>query len=46
MASQELVVKLKWKKEMHKQWKQGQVSCEKYRDVAQSFRDGVGKAKA
>jgi len=31
---------------MHRQWKQGQVSWEKYRDSAQLCRDGVRKAKA
>ena len=31
---------------MHRKWKQGQVSWEQYRDVAQLCRDGVRKAKA
>ena len=31
---------------MHRQWKQGQVSWEEYRDAAQLCRDGVKKAKA
>ncbi|KFQ80133.1 hypothetical protein N335_04342, partial [Phaethon lepturus] len=44
--SQDLMVKLKGKKEMHRQWKQGQVSREDYRDTAQLCRDGVRKAKA
>ncbi|PKU41811.1 glycerol kinase [Limosa lapponica baueri] len=44
--SQDLTVKLKGKKEMHKQWKLGQVSWEKYRDAARLCRDGVKKAKA
>ena len=43
--SQYLLVKLKGKKEMHRQWKQGQVSWEEYRDVAQLCRDGVRKSK-
>ncbi|KAK4816396.1 hypothetical protein QYF61_016713 [Mycteria americana] len=43
--SQELLVKLKGKKEMHRQWKQGQVSWEQYRDAAWLCRDGVRKAK-
>ncbi|KGL92594.1 hypothetical protein N301_15996, partial [Charadrius vociferus] len=43
--SQDLLVKLKGKKEMHRQWKQGQVSWEEYRDAAQLCRDGVRKAK-
>jgi len=34
-------VKLKGKKEMHRQWKQGQVSWEEYRDAAWLCRDGV-----
>ncbi|KFM02997.1 hypothetical protein AS27_15497, partial [Aptenodytes forsteri] len=44
--SQDLLVKLKGKKEMHRQWKQGQVSWEEYRDTAQLCRNGVMKAKA
>ncbi|KFQ75677.1 hypothetical protein N337_11763, partial [Phoenicopterus ruber ruber] len=44
--SQDLLVKLKAKKEMHRQWKQGQVSWEEYRDAARLCRDGVRKAKA
>jgi len=31
---------------MHRQWKQGQVSREDYRDAARLCRDGVRKAKA
>ncbi|PKU45711.1 nedd4-binding protein 2-like 2 [Limosa lapponica baueri] len=42
--SQDLVVKLKGKKEMNKQWKQGQVFWEEYRDTAWLHRDGVMKA--
>ncbi|KFW02563.1 hypothetical protein N327_13593, partial [Fulmarus glacialis] len=38
--------KLKGKKEMHRQWKQGQVSWEEYRDAVQLCRDRVRKAKA
>ncbi|KFQ74137.1 hypothetical protein N335_02350, partial [Phaethon lepturus] len=44
--SQDLLVKLKGKKEMHRQWKQGQVSWDEYRDAAWLHRDGVRKAKA
>ncbi|KAK4806906.1 hypothetical protein QYF61_012627 [Mycteria americana] len=44
--SQDLLVKLKGKKETHRQWKQGQVSWEEYRDAARLCRDGVRKAKA
>ncbi|PKU48851.1 dynein heavy chain axonemal-like [Limosa lapponica baueri] len=44
--SQDLLVKLKGKKEMQRQWKQGQVSSwEEYRDAAQLCRNGVRKAK-
>jgi len=42
---QDLVVKLKGKKEIHKQWKQGQVSWEDYRDTARLYRDEVRQAK-
>jgi len=31
---------------MHRQWKQGQVSWEEYRDAAQLCTDGVRKVKA
>jgi len=44
--SQDLLVKLKDKKEMHRQWKQGQVSWEEYRDAAWLHRHGVRKAEA
>ncbi|KFQ06524.1 hypothetical protein N330_02323, partial [Leptosomus discolor] len=44
--SRYLLSKLKGKKEMHRQWKQGRVSSEEYRDAAQLYRDGVRKAKA
>ncbi|PKU32216.1 rna-directed dna polymerase from mobile element jockey-like [Limosa lapponica baueri] len=40
------MVKLKGKKELHRQWKQGRVSWEEYRDAAWLCRDGVRKAKA
>ncbi|KFW06482.1 hypothetical protein N327_08664, partial [Fulmarus glacialis] len=43
--SQDLLVKLKGKKEVHRQWKQGQVSWEEYRDAAQLCRDQIRKAK-
>jgi len=42
----DLLVKLKGKKEMHRQWKQGQGSWEEYRDAAQLCRLGVRRAKA
>jgi len=44
--SQDLLVKLKDKKEIHRQQKQGQVTWEEYRDAAQFCRVGVKKAKA
>jgi len=43
--SRDLLVKLKGKKEMHRHWKQGQITWEEYRDIAQLYRDGVRKAK-
>ncbi|KAK4823022.1 LOW QUALITY PROTEIN: hypothetical protein QYF61_024824 [Mycteria americana] len=46
MYYQDLLVKLKGKKEMHSQWKKGQVSWEEYRDAARLCRNGVRKAKA
>ncbi|PKU42375.1 hypothetical protein llap_7322 [Limosa lapponica baueri] len=44
--SRNLLVKLNGKNEMHRQWKQGQVSWEEYREAAQLCRDWVRKAKA
>jgi len=44
--SQELLVRLKDKRELHRQWKQGQVSCELYRDTVQFCRNEVRRAKA
>ncbi|KFQ78147.1 hypothetical protein N335_09061, partial [Phaethon lepturus] len=44
--SGDLLGKLKGKKEMHRQWKQGQVSWDEYRDAAWFCRDGVRRAKA
>ncbi|KFU91186.1 hypothetical protein M959_05608, partial [Chaetura pelagica] len=43
--SQDLLVKLKGKMEIHRQWKRGQVSWEEYRDTAWLCRDEVRKAK-
>jgi len=40
-----VLVKLKGKKELHRQRRQGQVSWEEYRDTAQLHRDGVRKTK-
>ncbi|KAK4825160.1 hypothetical protein QYF61_024549 [Mycteria americana] len=44
--SRDMLVKLKSKRELHRQWKQGQVTWEEYRDAARLCRDGVRKAKA
>jgi len=41
-----MLIELKSKREMHRQWKQGQVSWEEYRDTAQSCRDGIRRTKA
>jgi len=40
-----MLVKLKSKRELHRQWKQGQVTCEEYRDTARLCRDGVRRDK-
>jgi len=40
-----LLVELKVKKEMHRQWKQVQVSWEEHRDAARLYKDGVRRAK-
>ncbi|KFQ53833.1 hypothetical protein N334_03108, partial [Pelecanus crispus] len=44
--SRDLLVKLKSKRELHRQRKQGQVSWGEYRETAQFCRDEVRKAKA
>ncbi|KAK4815257.1 hypothetical protein QYF61_023993 [Mycteria americana] len=44
--SRDLLVKLKSKRELHRQWKQGQATGEECRDAARLCRDGVRKAKA
>jgi len=44
--SQDLLVKLNGKKEMNRQWKQGQVSWEAHRNIAWLCRGGARKAKA
>jgi len=44
--SQDLLIKLKGKRELHRQWKQGQVSWEEYRDAARLCRDEVRRPKA
>ncbi|KFQ57969.1 hypothetical protein N334_08085, partial [Pelecanus crispus] len=43
--SQDLLVKLKSKRGLHRQWKQGQVSWEEYREAARLCREEVRKAK-
>lgn len=42
----DLLVKLEGRNEMHRQWKQEEVSWEKYRESAKLCRDGSRKAKA
>ncbi|KAK4830251.1 hypothetical protein QYF61_009318 [Mycteria americana] len=44
--SRDMLVKLKSKRELHRQWKQGWVTWKEYRDTACLCRDGVRKAKA
>jgi len=41
-----MLVKLKSKRELHRQWKQGQVSWEEYRDADRLCKEGVRRAKA
>ncbi|KFQ18254.1 hypothetical protein N331_11172, partial [Merops nubicus] len=43
--SQDLLVRLKNKMRLHKQWKQGQISWGEFRDAARLCRDKVRKAK-
>ncbi|KFR15209.1 hypothetical protein N306_15328, partial [Opisthocomus hoazin] len=43
---QEMLVKLRMKRELHRQWKQGLASWEEYRESARLCRAGVRKAKA
>jgi len=45
VAEPDLLVKLNSKRELHRQWKQGQVSWEEYGNTAQLCRDGVSRAK-
>lgn len=40
-----MLVKVKGKKEMHSQWRQGEVTWEEYRNAVWLSRDGVRKAK-
>ena len=40
-----LLVKLKCKKDMHKQWKQGQVFLENQKEASRLCRDGKGSGK-
>jgi len=41
-----MLVKLRKKRKLHRQWKQGPASWEEYREAARLCRDGVRKAKA
>ena len=43
--NRDLLVKLKGKRELYRQWKQGQVSWEEYKDAARLCRDEVMRAK-
>jgi len=43
---QDLLVKLKSKTELHRQWKQGQVTRKEYSEAAWLCRDGVRRARA
>jgi len=44
--NRDLLVKLKSKKKMHRQWKRGQVPWEEYKEAARLCRDGIRKANA
>jgi len=44
--SRDLLVKLKGKRDPRRQWKQGQGSCEEYRDTARLSRGDIRRAKA
>ena len=44
--SKDLLVKLRDKKEMYRQWKQGCVAWEEYRDAIYECRDGIRKTTA
>ncbi|KAJ7402411.1 hypothetical protein BTVI_86713 [Pitangus sulphuratus] len=44
--SKDLLLKLRTKKEMHRQWKQGNLSWEEPRETVGMCRDGIRKAKA
>ena len=44
--SEELLTKLRHKKEMYKRWKQRQVTQEEYRAAVRACRDSIRKAKA
>ena len=43
---QDMLVKLRKKRELHRQWEQGLASWEEYREAARLCRDGIRKAKA
>lgn len=42
----DLLVTLRSGKEMHRQWKQGHVARDEYREAVQMCRDGIRKVKA
>ena len=46
MMSKELLAELRWKRNVHGMWKEGQATWEEYRNVARACRDATRKAKA
>ena len=43
--SKELLAKLKWKGKVYRRWKQGQDTCEEYRNIIRACREETRKAK-
>jgi len=43
--SEELLVKLKWKRKVYRKWKQGQATWEEYRNIVRACKDATTKAK-
>jgi len=43
--SKELLAMLKWKREVYRTQKEGQVTWEEYRNVVRACREATGKAK-
>jgi len=44
--NKELLEELRWKRKVHRMWKEGQATWEEYRNVARTCRDATRKAKA